>query len=1034
MDVLLPYDTDNRMGDWLINISDVLSSDVSFGFENGYGVDYPVPGSRPRNSVLCMSCLWSRNLVCGFYSVVSILMLVCDLWIDSGFMVELKNSFAPIEANMDSIQLDHDKECIGDTSVERLLSPGSPDINDIFGDPQALPRVGDQYQVEIPPLITEADRLQLLKNPIDTEVMVDVHSLLMGLPIPIMWFHDEVNNIRREEMEFLGDPNDAVNTNESVESENRKDRQINLKKKDLKLEAAPLDVVASDYGKVLGGSTSLEHTVVDDQIDMDFTLLQVKKMSLDQKYRRKRYCPVPGSLGSSWRYIEQDSFLLGLYIFGKNLVQVKRFIESKEMGDILSFYYGKFYRSDGHCRWLECRKIRSRKCIHGQRIFTGWRQQELLSRLLPCVSEECQNTLLEVSKTFGEGKISLEEYVSTLKAKVGMKILIEAVGIGKGKKDLTGIIMEPIKTNPVIPLRPEIPIGKACSSLTSGDIIKFLTGDFRLSKARSNDLFWEAVWPRLLARGWHSEQPKNHSYAGSKHSLMFLIPGVKKFSRRILEKGNHYFDSVSDVLNKVASNPQLLELEVESAKGSRGKEDYGWDTEAKLDQDGLSDHQRHCYLRPRISNCNPDLMKFTVVDTSLVHGEEPAKVRELRSLPVDTTNTHTPTCISRGNGGDTYEQPLVEPDSANILPKDKGDTNTSNPAKDIIDRGILSVSSDCVITALNQGMQINGQEPTNVPLDNHNYGNTNMSNGKEPRKNIKCQFRRRVKPGDSNNLAPVTKRRRLTACTLAETSCGTNNISLGPRLKEEELHFQSDSPDASENMVSQVGPSQEKVSSTSSSAKGSPDESSEGIFSNNCLEAEVPHEKPQPRTLFDLNLPHIPSDFEIVEPFIMEVADSQDDPSAEGSSSPFKIIQNPEDPEALGTSNGGASAEQQPVMNARRQSTRNRPLTMRALEALACGFLNTKRRRKGTNILSRENSMSKPSWQSHGRVGVTANFVSVGTGIMDSKAEERMNGVCSSNTNMANKSQVRSEKKGTHVSLGVPKTAYHPEVLIHKDN
>ena len=198
-------------------------------------------------------------------------------------------------------------------------------------------------------------------------------------------------------------------------------------------------------------------------------------------------------------------------------------------------------------------------------------------------------------------------------------MLIEAVGIGKGKQDLTGKATEPIKTNHVFSLRPEIPIGKACSSLSSADIIKYLRGDFRLSKARSSDLFWEAVWPRLLAKGWHSEQPKDHGVCGSKPSLVFLIPGVKKFSRRRLAKGNQYFDSVSDVLNKVASDPGLLELEIEAAESSEHKEDK-WEPPEKQDFDGLSKKQRHCYLQPHNSNRNQNLMKFTIVDTSMVHG------------------------------------------------------------------------------------------------------------------------------------------------------------------------------------------------------------------------------------------------------------------------------------------------------------------------------------------------------------------------------------------------------------------------------
>ncbi|XP_038998294.1 uncharacterized protein LOC120123480 [Hibiscus syriacus] len=230
------------------------------------------------------------------------------------------------------------------------------------------------------------------------------------------------------------------------------------------------------------------------------------------------------------------------------------------MGDILSFYHGAFYRSDGYRKWSDRQKKSRRKNIYGWKIFTGWRQQELLSRLLAHVPDELQNNLLEVSKSFLEGKTSLKIYVYHLKTSVGLSALVEAVGIGKGKADLTGLAMEPPRLTQV---SPEIPSGKASSSLTSSDIIRLLTGGFRLSKARCNNIFWEAVWPRLLARGWHSEQPKNRCSVSSKHYLLFLMPGVKKFLRRKLVKGNRYFDSVSDVLSKVASEPTLIELDSE---------------------------------------------------------------------------------------------------------------------------------------------------------------------------------------------------------------------------------------------------------------------------------------------------------------------------------------------------------------------------------------------------------------------------------------------------------------------------------------
>ena len=284
---------------------------------------------------------------------------------------------------MESIQPDHNDKCIEETTSNHVLPPDSPDINDIFGEPLVHPRVGDEYQVEIPPMISESEHDMLLMNPADAEdIGVVFHSFLMGLPIPIMRVPDKVTTTKDGGVRF-SNSDDSVNKNGSLESKNRKRSQINLNKKGSKLKVESSNVmldlgkelrVASSESKVIGGT------------------------DLNQMHGSKTYLTVPGSLGDSWSDVEVDGFILGLYIFGKNLTQVKRFIENKEVGDILSFYYGKFYRSDGYRRWSDCRKMRRRKCIYGQKIFTGWRQQELLSRLLPRVSQECQNSLLEVFK------------------------------------------------------------------------------------------------------------------------------------------------------------------------------------------------------------------------------------------------------------------------------------------------------------------------------------------------------------------------------------------------------------------------------------------------------------------------------------------------------------------------------------------------------------------------------------------------------------------------------------------------------------
>jgi hypothetical protein len=282
---------------------------------------------------------------------------------------------------MDSVQVIDHGDCIEDAFDEQSLSPESSDVYDIFGEPQEFPRMGDEYQVEIPQLIAGSDYFWLSKNPADSP-----HDFLVGLAVPIMWISDEVENIKDEPQEAVGGSTEVFNKDECLKSECIRETHIFLEGDNLEPKAEPTNSTL-DNGINLGESVNV-------------AMQHEMKIESPNMGRGKVYCPVPGSLGDSWSEIEEASFILGLYIFGKNLAQVKRFIGSKNMGDILSFYYGKFYRSDRYHRWSECRKLRSRRCIYGQRIFTGLRQQEFLSRLLSRVSEECQNTLMEVFLKF----------------------------------------------------------------------------------------------------------------------------------------------------------------------------------------------------------------------------------------------------------------------------------------------------------------------------------------------------------------------------------------------------------------------------------------------------------------------------------------------------------------------------------------------------------------------------------------------------------------------------------------------------------
>ncbi|KAI3980235.1 hypothetical protein MKX01_011645 [Papaver californicum] len=778
---------------------------------------------------------------------------------------------------MDSGKEDsHGDSLSEETSTSQSRGSCEPDINEICGKQQKSPQIGDEYQVEIPPSVVEVE--PLMKSGLsDAGIMVNVaDSFVEALPIPIMWINNDIGR--------------RPNTDGSLNSRN-------IKKSSNKEVVKTKEVKSED----------------------------------------EAYFAAPGCLGNSWTDLEKEAFLLGLYIFGKNLVKVKRFVESKAMADILSFYYGEFYRSAAHRRWSSSRNKdkRSRKCIQGPKMFKTWRQQKLFSCLLSRIPEKCYSTLVEVSKNFEASTVSLEDYVSTLKATIGLAMLVEVFGIGKGKQDLTALITDPARNNQQVISHPEIPVGKGWSALTYDEIVGFLTGDYRLSKARSLDLFWEAVWPRLLARGWQSKQPKNQIGSSSKNPLVFMVPGVKKFSRRKLVKGDKYFDSVADVLSKVASDPKLLKLEDEAGKGNIGSEENDWDNKKmKHDSGGDSDHKRRSYLQPKPHQqpleSKSDPMKFTVIDTSMGDGEDSYPVRELRSLPVETTEASSPESLSSHNENGSKE--LANENDSKELANEKSvvdmslncrrKAGTSRSSEGITDKEMRSSSLKFIITVSKKEMQIKAPVCADVSLHN-DIDQRTCNPGMDSKKPIKCQFSRRKKPSQSNCVSPVIKRRRLTACCEAKEICSKDSSSSTRGLREEDPQSHYGLSNASDNLMSEVVEFQENVCS-SSSGKGSSDE--------NCFGKYISQkEKYPPRVSIDLNLPHVLPNLEIDEPFIKGVEISQCDPSSKQPPSP--------------ASAEFAGAEQQPPdLATRRQGTRKRPLTAKALEALACGFLTTKRK------------------------------------------------------------------------------------------
>ncbi|KAH6769720.1 hypothetical protein C2S52_014523 [Perilla frutescens var. hirtella] len=237
-----------------------------------------------------------------------------------------------------------------------------------FGEPEIMPRVGDEYQVELPQLLGESyssSCAEYRAYSAQDGIRADSQKkLLLGSPIKLAWIRSEVDFSH-----------------------------------DLRKSVQELENVIGDY------SSSNSHLV-------------------------------PGTCDEQWTTTEKDCLLLGLYIFAKDFVEVRKFVGTKEMGALQSFYYGTFYSSPEHRRWSDIRRMKSRKDMFGRGIFSGVRLQKLLSRVLPRVGE-CRSALLEVSKSFKNAKISMADYVFTLKAMVGADILLEAIGIGRAHQDRT---------------------------------------------------------------------------------------------------------------------------------------------------------------------------------------------------------------------------------------------------------------------------------------------------------------------------------------------------------------------------------------------------------------------------------------------------------------------------------------------------------------------------------------------------------------------------------------------------------------------
>nr|XP_017225373.1 PREDICTED: uncharacterized protein LOC108201595 [Daucus carota subsp. sativus] len=600
-----------------------------------------------------------------------------------------------------------------------------------------LPRVGREFQAQIPDLITGPEYSSYLNRPVDTENKDHVpFDFFVGLPVPVTLIRDI-----------------------STVSEKKKDERL------------------------------------------DFSAQSTDSLSTDPCY-----VLVPGVCRDLWNDTEEASFLLGLYLFKKKFVELKEFVGSKKMGELLFFYYTAFYKSSGFNTWSTCGEGRKGKRAYGTWLFKGFRHQELLSRLSPKVSEERQKLLREDSA---------------------------AVAIGKGNRDLTSMVRRPVR----------IPVA---------EIVKILTGRCRLTKVQSSDLFWEAVWPRLLARGWHSEQPKN------KASLVFLPPCVEKFSRKLV-KGNHYFESFKDVLSKVGSEPELLQLDT-------------YDEGEKKEEKGLIEETKEQQNLPK-------KRRFSLPHTSLDNGKS-VKSKKLKTLPSEMI------IVSRHSEEDTS---FVSTIKSNC---------------------IQNVSVDQQTSSSNQLVRIDGPETiTKAEKQKKLYDD------KQAPELVDIQLSQKLKRDNlDTSLSVRESHRTTTACTNEDTGSDRSTFPLVPRFGYLVHGGCSDVLDPNSKAFSQVSSSQNRRPFTSS-PKGNPC----GSTTRASQDDDSYDQENSQSGMFMTNLANVQDD----------ITSIQQDACC-----------------ALHTS-ADKSAPEQPIhMNSRRQSTRNKLPTARALEALVDGDLTVKRRRK----------------------------------------------------------------------------------------
>ncbi|VAI91558.1 unnamed protein product [Triticum turgidum subsp. durum] len=364
---------------------------------------------------------------------------------------------------------------------------------------------------------------------------------------------------------------------------------------------------------------------------------------------------------------------------------------------------------------------------------------------------------------------------------------------------------------------------------------------------------------------------------------------------------------------------------------------------------------------------NQELPRFTIIDTTLVQGQEPFRVREMRRLPADAKVRSVP---SRQSRKVVTVSSSEESDADGRLSDDQ--EYRGPVTADVNDTEIFSVRNVKKETQVDSLQNMVTASCSDFPVNGHS------SNGSGNKIDLTCLFEPKTKTERRKYLSPVSKRRKLSSCNNDQTSRRSFPFSKGVGSGKEKIKPLSTSSKPTVGDVS--GNSQIKTVARCSTEK--PCEQIRGV--SNTPTNDRSSEKMKVKNVYEDKsferkvdaLPEVHSKITIGETkfakgaqasssvgqvkqetpldsmtgaiVCVTLSDDDDYMMAEeapsiSSSDQVRDPEVAELPMAM-VRPASSQADLAPQADSRRHGTRNRPPTAKALEALALGLIG---KRKG---------------------------------------------------------------------------------------